>query len=77
VRNRLHDALTAEGPRPLAWPLQRAAAGDIYEAAQSSGNRDLYPLLGGQATRLLRGDQGAAEIVTEIVAEAEALLGHL
>ena len=58
VRNRLHDVLTAEGPRPLAWPLQRTAAGDIYEAAQSSGDRDLYPLLGGQATRLLRARPG-------------------
>jgi nitronate monooxygenase len=77
VRNRLHDVLTAEGPRPLAWPLQRAAAGDIYEVARAGGNRDLHPLLGGQATRLLRADQGAAEIVAEMVAEAEALLGHL
>jgi nitronate monooxygenase len=77
VRNRLHDALTADGPRPLAWPLQRAAAGDIYETAVSTGNSDLYPLLGGQATRLLRAEQGAAEIVNEIVAQAEALLGHV
>ena len=76
VRNRLYDVLTAEGPRPLAWPLQRTAAGDIYEAARSSGDRDLYPLLGGQATRLLRADQAAAEIVTEIVAEAKTLLGQ-
>jgi nitronate monooxygenase len=76
VRNRLHDVLSAEGPRPLAWPLQRFAAGDIYEAAAERGERDLHPLLGGQATRLLRPDQGAAEIVAEIVAEARALLGE-
>jgi nitronate monooxygenase len=76
VRNRLHDVLTAEGPPPLAWPLQRAAAADIYEAARESGDRELHPLLGGQGTGLLRAEQGAAEIVAEIVAEAHALLGH-
>jgi nitronate monooxygenase len=75
VRNRLHDVLAAEGPRPLAWPLQRLAAADIYEAARERGDADLHPLLGGQATRLLRPDQSAAEILAEIVAEARDLLG--
>jgi nitronate monooxygenase len=76
VRNRFHDLLTAEGPRPLAWPLQRFAAADIYEAAAARGETDLVPLLGGQTGRLLRQDQPAAEIVAEIVAEARALLGE-
>jgi nitronate monooxygenase len=75
VRNRLHDVLTADGPEPLAWPLQRTVAADIYAAARERGDTELHPLLGGQATRLLRADQGAAEIVAEIVAEARALLG--
>jgi nitronate monooxygenase len=77
VRNRLYDVLSAEGPQPLAWPLQRLAAADIYEAASTRGERDIYPLLGGQATRLLRPDQGAAEIVAEIASEAETILGSL
>jgi nitronate monooxygenase len=75
VRNRLHVELTAQGPTPLAWPLQRAAAVDIYDAAHARGEADLYPLLAGQATRLARRDQAAAEIVAELVEDAATLLG--
>jgi nitronate monooxygenase len=75
VRNRLYDVLADEGPRPLAWPLQRAAAADIYEAAREQGNAGLYPLLAGQAAPLAKVDQGAAEIVAEIVAQMRVLLG--
>jgi nitronate monooxygenase len=75
VRNRFYEELTAEGPRPLAWPLQRMVAADIYEAAWERGEAGLLPLLAGQATRLLKPDQGAAEIVAEIVEQMRALLG--
>jgi nitronate monooxygenase len=75
VRNRLYAELTAEGPPPLAWPLQRAAAGDIYDAARERGEIDLFPLLAGQAPRLTRPDQAAGDIVAELVADAAALLG--
>jgi hypothetical protein len=38
---------------------------------------DLAPLLAGQTPRLLKPDQGAAEIVAEIVADAERVLRRL
>ena len=55
----------------MPWPLQSVAAGDIYAASQDADNGDYSPLLAGQGLRMLeRGDQGAAEIVEEVVAEA-------
>jgi hypothetical protein len=66
------------GSEPLAWPLQRAAAGDIYRASQAADDGDYSPLLAGQGLRMLGEDgQGAAEIVAEIVADAEAVLARL
>jgi nitronate monooxygenase len=76
IRNRFYDELSAEGPRPLAWPLQRLAAADIYETAWERGDASLLPLLSGQATRLGKADQRAADIVAEIVADMRTLLGN-
>ncbi|HSA93240.1 MAG TPA: nitronate monooxygenase [Terriglobales bacterium] len=77
IHNRVLDALLAAKVEPLAWPLQALAAGDLYARAIAAGDADLYPLLTGQAVRLLKSDQGAAEIVAEIVAQAEATLAQL
>ena len=71
LRNRLAEEYSKDGPEPLPWPLQSVAAGDIYAASQDADNSDYSPLLAGQGLRMLeRGDQGAAEIVEEVVAEA-------
>ncbi|MER3423251.1 MAG: hypothetical protein C4293_08475 [Nitrospiraceae bacterium] len=59
---------------PLAWPLQGRAAEDIYLTAQSRNNADHYPLLAGQALRLLKRGPSATEIVAELAAEAEACM---
>jgi nitronate monooxygenase len=73
VRNRLVDE--HEGADALAWPLQALAADDVYRAAAARDDAEVFPLLAGQALRLLKPDQGAGEIVSEIVAQAgEALL---
>jgi len=78
LRNRLAEEYSKDGPEPLPWPLQSVAAGDIYAASQDADNGDYSPLLAGQGLRMLeRGDQGAAEIVEEVVAEAEAMLVRL
>jgi nitronate monooxygenase len=78
LRNRFVEEYLNTGSEPLAWPLQRAAAGDIYGASQAADNGDYSPLLAGQGLRMLkRGDQGAAEIVEEVVAEAGAMLVRL
>ncbi len=78
LRNRFVDEYLGAGSEPLAWPLQRAAAGDIYRASQDADNGDYSPLLAGQGLRMLKeGGQEAAEIVEEVVTEAGAVLSRL
>jgi nitronate monooxygenase len=78
LRNRFVDEYLSAGSEPLAWPLQRAAAGDVYRASQSADDGDYSPLLAGQGLRLLKEDGlAAAEIVEGLVAEAGAVLSRL
>jgi nitronate monooxygenase len=72
IRNRFVDELAAT--EPLPWPRQRAAATDLYRAALERGETDFHPLLAGQGLRGLRDGQPAAEIVSEVVEQARALL---
>lgn len=77
LRNRFLEEYHDGGPEPLAWPLQGLAAADLYRAAQARGDPEWLPLLVGQGLRMLRRDQHAADIVREIVREAEDVLSHL
>jgi nitronate monooxygenase len=78
LRNRFVEEYRSAGSEPLGWPLQRAAAGDIYGASQAADDGDYSPLLAGQGLRMLKEEgQGAAEIVDEIVAEAGVVLSRL
>jgi len=77
LRNQFVEEYQYAGPEPLAWPLQSAAASDIYAAAQAANNGHYSPLFAGQGLRLLKEEQGAAEIVEEIVYEAGAVLSRL
>jgi len=70
LRNRLAEEYLREGPEPLGWLLHGAAAGDIYGAAQAADDGDHSPLLAGQGIGLLDKEQGAAEIVEQLVEEA-------
>ena len=71
LRNRFVEEYLREGSEPLAWPLQSVAAGDIYGASQAADNGDFSPLLAGQGLRMLKKhDQGAAEIVAEVLGDA-------
>jgi hypothetical protein len=75
--NRLLEEYSSAGPEPLAWPLQNLAAGDIYAASQAANNDNYSPLLAGQGLRMLKGDQGAGEIVKVILGEAATVLSRL
>jgi nitronate monooxygenase len=78
LRNRFVDEYLGTGSEPLAWPLQRAAAGDIYRASQKADNGDYSPLLAGQGLRTLKEDaRGAGEIVEGLVEEAVGVLSRL
>jgi nitronate monooxygenase len=75
IRNRFVEETA--GVEPLPWPRQRAAASDLYRAALERSTSDLHPLLAGQGLRGLRDGQPAAEIVGEVVEQAEAVLRAL
>lgn len=77
LRNRLFEELRRYGPRPLGWPLQALAADDIYSAAEARNKADYFPLLAGQGLRQLKREQRAAEIVAEIIEEANQCLARL
>lgn len=77
LRNRLAEEYLRDGPEPLGWLLHGAAAGDIYGAAQAADDGDHSPLLAGQGLGLLREEHGAAEIVEQLVQEAESVLSRL
>ncbi len=77
VRNRFIEEHQQAGAEPLAWPFQGLAAEDIYRAAQARGETDYCPLLAGQGLRLLKRGQGAAQIVAELVEEAQTALARL
>lgn len=70
IRNRFVAEYERAGAEPLAWPWQRAAALDIYTAAQARGVGDYMTMWAGQGLRLAAQEQGAAEIVAELVAQA-------
>jgi nitronate monooxygenase len=77
LRNRFVEEYLNAGPEPLGWQLQSIAAGDIYGASRSGDEDDYSPLLAGQGLRMLKDGQGAAEIVAELVDEAETALSRL
>jgi nitronate monooxygenase len=75
IRNRFLEEMA--GVEPLPWPRQRAAAADLYRAALERAESGLHPLLAGQNLRGLEDGQPAAEIVAEVVEEAERVLAAL
>jgi nitronate monooxygenase len=77
IRNRFTEEYRKSGSKPLAWPLQALAADDIYGAAQETNKVEYYPLLAGQGLRLLKKNQGAAEIINEIVQDANNIISRL
>jgi nitronate monooxygenase len=77
LRNRLAEEYLRDGPEPLGWPLHAVAAGDIYSASRAADEGDYSLLLAGQGLGLLREEQGAAEIVAQLVQEAEGVLSSL
>ena len=75
IRNRLTAAL-GDDYAPLSYPLQGAAAMDIFMAAMGADDGDRFPLWAGQGLRLATREQPAADIVATVVADAAAILGR-
>jgi len=66
--NTLTDLL--DQPGAMGWPQQNAAAGDVRRAAAQAGRADLMSLWAGQAAALAGPDRPAADIITQIAADA-------
>ena len=62
---------------PLAWPLQRSVANDIYENAQTKDDANYYPLYSGQGLRMLKRNQSAAEVINDIIMQVKECLSIL
>ena len=77
VRNRFVEEYLRSGPEPLAFPWQGMAMEDIYRETQVRDEGDYFLLLAGQGLRMLKGEQGAAEIVAKLVNGAIEVLGVL
>lgn len=77
LRNRFLEEYASAGLEPLPWPLQGVVAGDIYAASQVANSDDYSPLFAGQGLRMLSREQGAAEIIEEILSEARSVLSRL
>jgi nitronate monooxygenase len=77
IRNHFIKEYAKSDSKPLAWPLQALAADDIYKTAQARGETECFPLLAGQGLRLLKRDQSTAEIIEEIVAQANNIIPRL
>jgi nitronate monooxygenase len=77
IRNHFMKEYAKSDSKPLAWPLQALAADDIYKTAQSRGETEYFPLLVGQGLRLLKRDQSAAEIIEEMVTQANNIISRL
>jgi nitronate monooxygenase len=77
IRNHFIREYAKSDSKPLAWPLQALAADDIYKTAQARGETEYFPLLAGQGLRLLKRDQSTAEIIEEIVAQANNIIPRL
>lgn len=77
LRNRLIQDYQSAGLAPLSFPHQYLVAAEIHRAARDQDRADLTYLAAGQGVRLAKDGQPAAEIVAELVAEAEACLDLL
>lgn len=77
IRNRFIEHLDQSGITPLPWPYQAVAAEDIYRAAVTENMGTIAPLLAGQGASLAQPNQSAAEVIAEIIAEAQQVLREL
>jgi nitronate monooxygenase len=77
VRNRLIDALVEARAGTLGWGQQAQLVADIRRAAAEQGRADLLPMLAGQGAALSGPREPAADIVAQLVREAEAALAEL
>lgn len=69
IKNEYITEFENSGVSPLPFPSQNTITSAIRKAAAEQNNPDFMSLWSGQATRLLKNDQAASEIVEEVIRE--------
>lgn len=77
IRNRIVDSVEKSGVDSLPWPYQAVAASDIYREMAARGDAEWFPVWAGQGLRTAKVVQPAADIITEVLREANEVLGGL
>lgn len=74
LRNKVLDALEAAGSPTIGYPRQGSAWADIKAASDRAGSAEGTTLWAGQAAALVGAEISAADVIAQIIAEAEATL---
>jgi nitronate monooxygenase len=74
IKNRFIQRFNESGVPPAAFPTQNTLTNDIRKEAARQNKSEYMSLWAGQATRLLRKDFGAGQLIQSIIEEAEKLL---
>jgi NAD(P)H-dependent flavin oxidoreductase YrpB (nitropropane dioxygenase family) len=78
LRNRWTDAWEQPGaPRPLPMPLQNLLVSDAHQRLMQSGQPDVVPMPVGQIVGRMNQVRPVAEVVSDLVAEADETLARL
>ena len=77
LRNKFQQEYEQSGAPVLPGLRQSSLQQDIWMAAARANNGDYFPLYAGQSAGVIHDLPGAADVVTSIVSEAEAILRGL
>ncbi|MGI2328753.1 NAD(P)H-dependent flavin oxidoreductase [Planococcus sp. YIM B11945] len=73
IKNKFIETFEQQCITSLPFPSQNTVTKDIRAAAAKAGNPEFMSLWAGQSTRMLTTEKNAADIVSEIIEEAENL----
>ncbi len=74
IRNKWADAWVVAGKEPLPMPYQSMIAGPVMAAGVAAGRKDILPGFAGQGIGLIHAVRPAAEVMRDLVADAESAL---
>ncbi len=74
IRNKWADAWVAAGKEPLPMPYQSMIAGPVMAAGIAARRKDILPGFAGQGIGLIHSVRPAAEVMRDLVADAERAL---
>ncbi|MGQ3178169.1 MAG: NAD(P)H-dependent flavin oxidoreductase, partial [Blastomonas fulva] len=74
IRNKWADAWVAAGKEPLPMPYQSMISGLVMAAGIQARRKDVLPGFAGQGIGLIHAVRPAAEVMADLVSEAERAL---